>query len=252
MSDDELDHPKWVTIAAEALQRVNYAPHGEKKYALQSVVDEYGPTANHIRRMMRALAFTMELAPSHPELAQALRGVTFKTAELVDRWYRRDPAAAIDAAERYVSRRLSFRALLAEYSGEASRPRNGTEDAGLDLDSFRAVALRHARKLIGVEVDEAERPRALKHLTGIDHLLQERAGLKRWAVMIVLPDQAPALYRSRRELDLGRALALRQVKIEPIFVLPQAALPDDFKELLTLFHAEFAHVAVVKVQPTYV
>ncbi|HEV2510344.1 hypothetical protein [Bosea sp. (in: a-proteobacteria)] len=252
MSDDDLDHPKWVAIAAEALQRVNYAPHGKKNAALQSVVNEYGPTANHIRRMMRALTFTLELSPTHPELAQALRGVTFKTAELVDRWYRRDPVAAIDAAERYVSRRLSFRALLAEYAGEALRPVSGADDPGLDLDSFRAVALRHARHLIGVEVDEGERPKELKHLTGIDHLLQERTGLKRWAVIIVLPDQAPALYRARRELDLGRALALRQVKIEPIIVMPQAAHPDVFKELLTSFHAEFVHVAVVKIRPTYV
>lgn len=249
---DETDDPKWVSIAAAALQRVNYVPHGSKGDALADVAAEYDLSQNHIRRMMRALQFTTELSPTYPELAQALRSVTFKTAELIDRWYQHDPAAAIDAGERYVSRRLSFRALLEEYSGKRSRLPITDDSVSLDLDAFRATALRKAKQLIGIEVDEGERPNELKHLTGVDYFLQERIGQRRWAVIIVLPGQAPALYRARRELDLGRALALRQLKIAPIFVLPESALPDDFKEFLDLFYAEFALVAVVKVRPTYV
>ncbi|MDP3601134.1 MAG: hypothetical protein Q8R85_08235 [Bosea sp. (in: a-proteobacteria)] len=251
LAEEDAADRRWVAIAAEALQRVNFVSHGEKRAMLSDIAKERNLSENHVRRMMRSLTFTVEIEPRHREVARALRTVTFKVAELIDRWYRRDEKAAIDAAESYVSGRLSYRGLFAVYEGKTLEDRGSKQADGLDLPSYRDAALSKVRSMIGLDLEEAQRPDAMTLLSDVDHFLQEKKGSKRWAIMIVLPGLSSNLYRARRELDLGRALALHQLNVTPVFVLPDESAPREFERVLEAFHINFALVVSLGIRKSY-
>ena len=249
---EQVGTKSWVNIAAEAAERVNYVSYGEKQNAYNEIGAEYDLSPNHVRRMVRALTFTVEIEPKHRELAKALRTVTFKAAEIIDRWFGRDPVAAVAAAKRFVAGGLSLKALTAEANGEVAPLTHAKIDqSGLDLASFREAAWKKSLAAIGCEVEEAARPEPLRHLSNIDRIVQNRDGLRRWGLIIVPPGLAASAYRARQELDLGRALALQQLGITPIFALPAEAAPADFRQMLEAFGVGAAIVAELSVMMTY-
>lgn len=242
----------WVDIAVEAAQRVNFASHGEKQGVYEELSGEHDLSVNHIRRMVRALTFTTEIEARHHELAQALRTVTYKAAEIIDRWYGKDPATAVAAAKRFVSGGVSLTQLAAEANGEiVPAPPANIDQSKLDLASFREAAWKKSLAAIGCEVEPAARPAPLHHLSDIDRIVQDRAGLRRWGLIIVPPGLAPNTYRARQELDLGRALALRQLGIMPVFALPTEASPADFRQVLQAFDISAATVVELSIVVAY-
>lgn len=242
----------WVDIAVEAAQRINFASHGERQGVYEELSGEYKLSANHIRRMVRALTFTVEIEPKHRELAQALRAVSFKAAEITDRWYHKDPAAAVAAAKRFVTGELSLRLLAAEANGEiVSATPTKIDQSRLDLSSFREAAWKKALATIGCEVELAAHPAPIQHLSEIDRIIQDRAGQRRWGLIIVPPGLAPSSYRARRELDLGRALALQRFDITPIFALPAEASPAEFRQVLEAFDLSTATVIELSIVMAY-
>lgn len=233
----EQDHTeRWVEIAAEAAQRVNFVAHGEKQNAYIDIGSEYGLSPNHIRRMVRALKFTVEISPKHPKLAEALRSRTFKAAEIIDRWHARDPAAAIAGAERYVSGELTLKCLDSEAAGEQVAPTVVKIDRSrLDLTAFREAAWKKLRATIGCELTPAEDIEALAHLSAISGIVKGQGKSKLWALIIVEPGLTMGTYLERREVDLGRALALKQLEISPAFAIPVEANPGEFRDVLKAF-----------------
>lgn len=236
MSRERNHTEQWVDIAAEAAQRVNFVAYGEKQDAYDEIGREYDLSPNHIRRMVRALTFTVEISPKHPKLAEALRSRTFKAAEIIDRWHARDPAAAIAGAERFVAGDLTLKRLDSEAAGEKVAPAVVKIDSSrLDLTAFREAAWRKLRATIGCELTPADDIEALAHLSAIDGIVKGRGKSKQWGLIIVEPGLTMRAYLERREVDLGRALALKAVDISPAFAIPVEANPGEFRDVLKAF-----------------
>jgi hypothetical protein len=236
MSHERDRTERWVDIAAEAAQHVNFVAHGEKQNAYIEIGREYDLSPNHIRRMVRALTFTVEISPKHPKLAEALRCRTFKAAEIIDRWHARDPAAAIAGAERFVAGDFTLKRLDTVAAGEKAAPAAFKIDSSrLDLAAFRKAAWKKLETTVGYELTPADDIEALAHLSAIDGIVKGRGKSKRWALIIVEPGLTMRAYLERREVDLGRALALKALAIRPAFAIPVEANPGEFRDVLKAF-----------------
>lgn len=230
------DGISWVDIAVRVAERVNFVSHGEKRDAYADLAKEYDLSPNHLRRLVRALTFTTELARQDLELSKALQRVSFKAAEIIDRWYATNPIEAVAAGRRFVKGGMSVRMLSAAASGEGdAKPAALSARGKPEQTSYYDAAVAKALHAIGREVERTDPMRQMAFLSDVDRVVREVGGSRQWALFVIGPNLGAGSYQARRELDLGRACALASLSITPVFAMPAEASPQEFRRVLDAF-----------------
>ncbi len=250
MADRSVEHD-WVTIASVCREAVNRAPHGEKVEVLREAAQDHGLSDSHVRRMIRALSFVEALESKDKAFAQALRGASFRVAELVDRWSQFAPSEAKAAAQRYFDKEVNFKGLQALFDracgGASVVPASA---AGSVPDEYRRVAFERAEQLAGGQVEEVSLESEPRLATGVDRLMRTTQG-RLFAVVVTPPGLPQKAYEVRRKLDAGRIALHKRVDIETIVILPDEAGPPEFAETLSLYGLQDTPIGVIRVRPQY-
>lgn len=247
-SDNEAD---WIEIASVCREAVNRAPHGDKVEVLREAADERGLSDSHVRRMIRALTFVEALHGKDQTFALALRGASFRVAELVDRWSQYAPQDAKAAAQRYFAKEVNFKGLQALFEMASSNAEHRVAPGGSTLpDDYLAVAVKRAKALADVPTQEIAVESDARLASGVDRLLKAKDD-SLFAVIITPPGLSPLAYGVRRKLDAGRIALHKLVDITTIVILPEEAEPVEFAAVLTMYGLQDTYVGVIRVKPQY-
>lgn len=250
-SDAEAKTHDWVQIASASRDAVGRAPHGDKVDVLREAASEHGLSDSHVRRMIRALTFVDAQHGKDPTFAQALRGASFRVAELVDRWSQYAPQEAKAAAQRYFDSKVNFKGLQALYEQASDKAEHRVAPGGSQMpDDYIAVALQRAKELADVATQEVTVDSEARLAGGVDRLLKARDGTF-FAVIITPPGLTPLAYGVRRKLDAGRIALHNLVGIRTVVILPEEAAPSEFTAVLQMYKLQDTPVGVIKVKPQF-